>query len=478
VIRCVFILALAALAAAGLAGRGAPAQAATRQFVTAVPGYREDNFQAIAAAGTRVVYWRPEAGRVRVYSRRPGGDRATLLDQKYPAGGANVETLTGSGLAASATRVAVTVTRMDRTQDEALAGVDLWTGRPDRKLVRVMSGPSARSSQCFSFAFSVAVAGDAVVDAQTSCSTRQHRIVVRDYAEGGAPRTLRIVPVAGQVAAAGRFVAWTQAASQQAGTTPPWTIVVYDRSRGAEAYRLPAAAGRNVSRIQLAADGTLLVTGYRDPAPGLPGADFLSYASVAEPWPHDTVPGSAPMLWASFAGGRALFATRDAASGATALVLRRLDGATSTIAVLPRGALGIFASFDGQRAAYEDQQCSGAALYLQSADQPGPPAGSTDPACPVTVAGGTARAQRGLVAVRVACRSGCAGTAELRRGVTPIAPSQTVAFGPGSHTVTFRLLADWQRRLRQAPIAAQARLVNRDRVGVLGGGSAALTVRG
>ncbi len=449
-----------ALAAAPAAGAAAPAQ----ESIAVAPGFSSGIGFVFALAGGQVVYSRPAAGRIVVRARRPGGAARTLMDEKLPAGtGGSIEPLSGaSGLAASSQRVGLLVLQ-ERTggNEGGLVAIELWGGPVSGHLARILSGRVGAGGACGPEPVSVAVTGDTLVDAEISCrEPHPHSVVVRDYARGGAPVTIASAPVIDQVAAAGHYVAWLQADRAPEATPAPWTIVVYDLERKAEAYRVPADPARGISRLQIQADGTALADGQREPRPGQPGGDFITSYTLAGT--HAEVPPAFLPGGRNFAARRIVVAQYPP-SGPDALALGDLAGAVTRITQAPRHALGTVVDYDGVHVAYVEQRCQGNTLVRQDATLPASLAGSTATDCPVSIAAGTLRVRGAKVRVPVRCPRGCSGGLALTRGGHRLATARTLSVPPaGRATVTFTLTASARRAVSRGTLAGTVTATTRD----------------
>lgn len=455
--RLLIAAAALTLGAAPVAGAAPPAQ----EPIAVAPGFSSGIGFVFALAGSQVVYSRPTAGRIVVRARRPGGAARTLMEDKLPAGtGGGIEPLIGvsPGLAASGRRVGLLVlVEKARSQEEEIVASELWGGPPSGRLTRILAGRGSIGATCEPVPGAVAVTGNTLVDVQSSCRSPQvHRVVVRDYDAGGGAVTIATAPAIGDIAAAGRFVAWLQADREPAGQPAPWTIVVYDLDRQAEAYRIPADPAQEISRLQVQADGTVLLDGRQHP-PGQPWISRLAYFTLAGPQSGTDVPTPAgwfPPGGHSFAASR-IVAAQYPSSGPSSLGLVDLTGAATRIAQAPRGTLGTTVDYDGAHVAYMEQRCQGNTLVRQDASLPASVAGSTATDCPVSIAGGTLRVRGAKVRVPVTCPRGCYGSLALTRSGHRLAAAHTLSVPPaGRATVTFTLTASARRAVSRGTLAA------------------------
>lgn len=459
---------VAAVAAACLGLTAAPAAAApARRVVNVVPGSTSSGC-AGALAGPEVVYGPGSASagrqRVTVLARRPGAAPRVLMDEVLPAG-VRGDTIPNFGpcFSASSQRVGLILEKFKETglDEPDFRGSELWSGPLSGRLTRIMRGSGGSGPRCRARPLSFAVAGNVLVDAQTSCATGAYRVVIRDFARGGAPETLRVAAQVGQVAAAGRFVAWLESPQKFTGSAPPWAIVVYDLGRKAEAYRVPAREAHRIDRLQIQADGTVLVDGLREPRPGQPSGSFLTrYAldgtSTEIPRDPDT------LLWSgrNFGGDRILVGrfVRGPVPGAPAigeaLAISDLSGRLTPLAHGP-GTFGVDTDFDGRSALYSQQACVGMTLYLQDVHT-GAVAGPPDAACPVKLTGGVRRVRGGRAPLPVSCPRGCYGMVTLAANGRRIAPARRLSLAGGHGTLTFALDARTRRALASHPVSVTA----------------------
>lgn len=322
----------------------------------------------IALAGNAVVYvvFRRGDSAARLRLARPGHPSRLIFSQRLPRGFTGEPTVAVP--AASSRRVGL-ITQGDRGDVESndyRSVRELWTGRPTGPLKRISRWSSRASCQ----PTQVAIGDDALVTV-TACPSGS-RVVVRDYARKGTPRTIGRAGRIKALAAAGHFVAWVQRDRRVNGH---WTysIVVYDRSRSRVAHRIPNGGWADALSVQ--ADGK--VAGQSANGPVLT-AWYPADARTRHVLPQGSL--TPPRL----AADRLLFAGNPAPPGETSLTLRDLSGTETRIASFPaRQFRPSFhnADFDGRRVAFIQQGCTTNQLWIVDANGPAYRAAETEPAC-------------------------------------------------------------------------------------------------
>jgi hypothetical protein len=316
----------------------------------------------IALAGNAVVYvvLRQGDAAARLRLARPRRESRLIFSQRVARGFRGEPTVAVP--AASSRRVGL-ITQQDRGDIESgnfAIFRELWTGRPTGPLKLVYRSPTRRA--CYAAPLQVAVADDALVTIETACPSGQ-RVVVRDYARRGTPRTIARASRIKALAAAGRFVAWVQRERRVAGH---WTysIVVYDRTRGRAAYRIPN--GGWADRLSVQADGKVAGQSQNGPI-------VTAWYSRTDRTRHVLPAGSfmAPRLGAD----KLLFNGNLGSTGETSLLLRGLDGSQTTVATFPARQFvpdNVLpnADYDGRRVAFIQRGCNTNEVRLLSAAGP------------------------------------------------------------------------------------------------------------
>lgn len=156
--------------------------------------------------------------------------------------------------------------------------------------VAVASGPFTRIARCEGSSLhpiEMGVSGRLLATVGEDCGIAGH-IDVRDFGASPAPRRSRVEQQEGvqiaAVEAAGTYLAFDRYLPRMGGRE----VVVFDRSLGRDAYRLPAPARMALEGERfLQRDGTIAVTGHGAAGEGPRGADChperIAWASVASP---------------------------------------------------------------------------------------------------------------------------------------------------------------------------------------------------
>ena len=410
----------------------APAAPAAEPVAVA---YRPDLAQTPVLAGDRVL-WIDGIVALDVFGAPAAGGRAGKLIS------AGADWPRPLSLAASPTRAALAF-----QEDSAPDGA----GRQEYVYSRLLAGPSAGplafrggspdDASSGDRVHGADIAGDVLVavrsapGAASGVSDRPARITVQDLAADG-PETDLVAPsnatLGARVSAAGAFVAYTVLGAQGAAT-----LIVADRTTGAEVTRLPFAQAPDTFDVQ--ADGTVAV------------AESLAATRQRVGWarPGDTalrpLVASTLRFGLVLAGDRVAYA-RATSAGAVEIVVQALDGpfvpASFPIAT-PTGY-----DFDGTRVAFASSEC----VYTAIAD--GVPAGGATPAGPCPRAKALARPVRPAVAltprrravpVRLSCpmagEAGCRGRVVLTYTRRDGRPARLVKRG-------FTLARGTERKLR------------------------------
>ena len=397
-----------AVLAAGLAAAAPAAAGATR--LTAATDLR----LGPALAGEGLLYGELFRGSVRVTLARPNRPRSRLLAGPVPRrvdheddepGGYTIVTsdiaasperlVYASAFASGNARYQQGITQLDRFAGDLETGFDTLEECTSNN----PSGPASTS-----------VDADGARVATTDCAGRIEIRSNTDFPDD----VVRVDPGAGlavgQLALAGRYVAYNSFALAP-GASTPGTTVVHDWVAGTKLYEVPRQ-----SSFDLQADGKLAAASVPS------GTDSctqgkLAWYSPAEPTEHvlPVVPCDENVR---IAGDRVAAVTRSDSQRVLALVA--LDGTRADAARF--GGPGMQRGrhdFDGTRVAYALGNCLGGAdLHTGSAaiSQP-PPAPS--PACPMRVSSRSAPvgpANRGFP-LYVQCELGCAADVLVRMQV-------------------------------------------------------------
>jgi hypothetical protein len=417
-------------------------------------------FGGLAVAGDAVAWSDVSRPGARLRVKRPGSASKLVFSQQVPRG----ETGGLETLAASPTRVAIIVSeqRGDEESENFRLTQELRAGPLDGPLTRVVRG-AFLGVGCEPAPTDAAVAADVLVWIEKTCPSGA-RVLARDLAGGGADRQLTQMAYLADLTAADRFVAWVQGPAEPSGFPAPGEIVVYDLVANAESYRVPADPSRLIRRIDVQADGKLLVQGvHATPGTGAQQGEFLDWYSPAEPTPHPLSVRSA-FTFPALGGDRVLL-SRFASRTTDELVLSDLNSALTTLARFPRRTLGITVAFDGRTAVYVEEGCADDTLFAQDVPESGAIPETTVTSCPVRIQRGTILVPGGRTArVKLSCTRGCDGTAELRAGGRRIAPMRHFHFAGTSGRVPFTLDSRARRALRRAgSLRATVTVHNQDR---------------
>lgn len=331
------------------------------------------SYGPIALAGNAVVYsvFRQGDAAVRLRLARPGRESRLVFSQRLSRGFKSEPTVAIP--AASSRRVGL-ITMQERGNIERgnySSFRELWTGRPTGPFKLVTTTRGSRN-RCLGGPMAVAVGDNALVTIVRDCSGQ--RVVVRDYAKGGAPKTIARAEMIKALAATGHFVAWVQRTYRSAQPHWTYTLVIYDRSRNRVVYRIPKSGWPDYLSVQ--ADGKVVGQSAQGP---LVTAWFSATARTRHVLPAGSV--TPPRLAADrllFTSGLELGAT-----GPVTLSLRDLTGSQTTVATFPAGQfqpdpVQPSADYDGRRVAFIQRGC-GSANEIWLLDATGP--ASTAPAC-------------------------------------------------------------------------------------------------
>jgi hypothetical protein len=178
-------------------------------------------------------------------------------------------------------------------------------------------------------------------------------VEVRDLAGGTMPLVLGHDVHAVRIA--GRYVAWlegTYTGSPQSQAD----IVVYDRTKGAEAYRIPASAiAQRVTSLSLQSDGKVAFV--FDPTPNDTNArELVAWASRSHPVVHKLRLPRRLSYTVTLASDRVVFARYSSAGDRTheQLGVSDLKGRSRLIV---RHGSGLGIDYDGKRIAYAIRSC-------------------------------------------------------------------------------------------------------------------------
>ena len=302
-------------------------------------------------------------------------------------------------LAASATRVVVLA--FDQTSTCVLTGARVLSHGPDGQ-VRTLESVTGDFVPCNPV--DADVAGDVAVVARSGCP---QPVGVYDLAAGtpatdlglpsGTPQT-----TPGVVRIAGRYVAVAIESAFPFGTDKHRTVVVWDREKAAEAYRVDVSAllnGTSVSGLALAVepDGQIVAGGMVIP-PTFGGEVKLGWASAAEPTLH-MIPGTygrsvqTTGRWFDVAGDLVAVPRRNPFE----LAVVGLDGSTANVFAKPATAYeGLDIAFDGGRIAWRDAMTIRNEAYPYTPPAPTP----TPTPSPAPTAAATPQPLRRAPAVR------------------------------------------------------------------------------
>jgi hypothetical protein len=310
-----------------------------------------------------------QAARVRL--ARPGHESKLVFSQHLFRGYRGEPTMTK--VAASSQRVGVLAfqERGDIESSSYSAVNELWTGRVTGplKLVATTRGKTG----CAGGIGTPAVAENRLVTVESACLSGA-RIVVREYARKGTPRTIARASRIKALTAAGHFAAWVQRDRRVHGH---WTysIVVYDLARGRVAHRIANGGWADFLTVQ--ADSKVAGQTFNGP---LVTAWYPKTGQTRHVLPEGSfVP---PRLGAD----RLLYYGNFGPTGEAALALRDLDGTQKLLVIFPgrtitSSSLSGFADYDGRRVAFLQPGCAGNELWLLDANGPAYTAPQA-PTCP------------------------------------------------------------------------------------------------
>jgi hypothetical protein len=362
-------------------------------------------------AGDRLFYGERRGSGMRLVVAAPGAARRIVGTGPLPGSSFDDDespgeySTTRSELAASAERLAYAESHAagNARYQQGVSTLRHFTGTPATGLSPVAT---CHNSDPFSPA-SPTTDVDGPLVASTDCTGS---VVIRDYAAGGAT-VASFSPgerlAAGDIALAGRYVAYNAYGIGPFGTTPG-TTVVHDWVANARVYEVP-----RVTSFDLQDDGTLAAaTASPDCTTGR-----LSWFSAAEPTEH-VLPVTPCVDAVSIAGGR-IATVIETGEKQRVLALVGLDGTRTEAARLGTAPmLAAAPDFDGTRVSYALRNCAGSAdLLIESATAPEPR--DEPPACPLRIRSGSAAIgpSERTAPVSLECELGCLATLSIRMRV-------------------------------------------------------------
>jgi hypothetical protein len=362
-------------------------------------------------AGDRLFFGERRGSRMRLVVAAPGATPRIVGTGPLPGSSFDDDESPGEysrtslELAASAERLAYGESRAagNARYQQGVSSLTHFTGTPVTELGQV---DSCHNGDPFSPASPTTDVDGARV-ASTDCTGS---VVIRDHSAGGAV-VASFSPGerigAGDLALAGRYVAYNPYGIGPFGTTPG-TTVVHDWVANTKVYEIP-----RVARFDLQDDATLAAVSTSSRC----ASGKLSWFSAAEPTEH-VLPVVPCVDSVRIAAGRVM-AVAETGAAQRALALVGLDGNRTDVARL--GADGMLVGtpdFDGARVSYALRNCAGGIdLLVEDATRPQP---RDEPrSCPARVRSGSAAIgpTERTAPVFLECERGCVTQLSIRMRV-------------------------------------------------------------